>query len=156
MKLENVKNAIVSKKNGVFFKINYRTEVPVKSEFKKLGINVVKFTEKLVRTGVNYEHIQAVIDKKSAENYVAPAHRENHKNWIVSNKLFYNTNTDNYYVRLAYCNGSKTKTKYVAYGVDGHEIEFDKNYAINSYWNKSNNDVKSVFDVNVDHILSIN
>ena len=155
MKLENVKNVIVAKKNGVFFRINYRTEIPVKAEFKKAGINLVKFTEKTVRTGVNYEHIQAVIDKKSAEDYVAPAHRENHKDWIVNNKLFYNTNTNKYYVRLAHCNGSKAKSKYVAYGADGNEIEFDKNYAVNSYWNKSNNDIKSVFDVNVDNIMSI-
>lgn len=153
--LKNVMNALKAKRNGTFFFLKYRSEVPVKAEYKKQGINVVKYTEKFVRTGINYNHIKSVIEKKSAPDYVAPAPRENNKEWLVDNKLFYNTNTDTYYARFGFCNGKKAKIKYIAYGADGNEIEFNKDYAINSFWNKNSNDAPSVFDLKVDNILSI-
>lgn len=155
MKFDNVKTIMVSKRNGTFFKINYRTEVPVKAEFKKTGINLVKFTEKIVRTGINYNNIQAVINKKSSPDYVEPSPKQNNKEWLVSNKLFYNTKTEGYYARFGICNGSKSKTKYVAYDANGNEIEFDKNYARDSYWDKPNKEIPQVFDLKIDNILSI-
>ena len=154
MKLESVMTVLKNKRNGAWFKVNYRSEVPVKAAFKKQGINVVKFTENLVRTGIAYEHINTVIKKKNAPDYVAPAPRANNKEWVINNKLFYNTKTDTYYARFGFCNGHKAKVFYKAYNDEGKEIAFDKDYAIDSYWNKGS-DVPSVFDLKVDNVISI-
>ena len=49
--------------NGKIFSVGYRSEVPIKYEYKRLGLRITKFTEKCVRSGVNYSKIKEVILK---------------------------------------------------------------------------------------------
>lgn len=150
---ETMANAIKQKKAGTFFFAKYRSDVPVKAEYKKQGINVVKYCEKFVRTGINYNHIKEVIAKKSSPDYIAPVPRANNKEWIADNRLYYNSNTDAYYARFGVCNGKKSKVKYIAYDANGNETEFKKEYVLNSVWNKSSS--TPMFDIKLDNLIAI-
>lgn len=147
-------SAIKNIRNGSFFKVNYKSSVPVKSEYKKEGIEAVKFVLCVARTGVKYNNIASVIEKKSREDYVPPKPKADNKVWIQADKLYTNTNTNLDYFRLGCASAVKSKVVYKAFNKDGKEIPFDKNFAINSYWN-NNNEKPPVFDVKVDNIISI-
>ena len=154
MKLVDVINKMNAKKNGTWFSVKYKSQPTVKANFKKLGISVVKYSENVVRTGVAYDRIGAVIRKKLAENYVPAPARENHNEWVIPNKILFNNNTNKYAVRLGFCNGHKAKVDYKAYDINGNEIPFEKDYVIDSYWNKPSTDL-SVMNITIDNLVSI-
>lgn len=154
MKLVDVINQISGKKNGTWFSVKYKSHPSVKASFKKLGITVVKYSDNVVRTGVSYDNIGSVIRKKSSEDYVPAPKRENNNEWVIPNKILFNNNTNKYSVRLGFCNGHKAKVSYKAYDVNGNEIPFDKDYVIDSYWNKPTTDL-SVMNIAIDNIVSI-
>lgn len=149
-----IMNALSKIHNGSFFKLNYRSSVPVKAAYKKNGIEVVKTVYCVARTGVRYDNIASVIEKKSAKDYVEPAPRANNKEWIVDNKLYTNTNTNLDYLRLGSVTVNKAKVEYHAYDENGNEIEFNKDFAIDSYWNRGS-EKPPVFDVKIANVLSI-
>lgn len=97
-------NEIIDKikkiRNGSFFPITYKTELPVRASFKKDGVKVVKVTSVVTRTGVNYEHIGYVIRKKATGELIDTT-RTNNYSWVVPNKVAYNSNTDCTYLRIA-------------------------------------------------------
>ena len=154
MKLTDVINALNGKHNGSWFNIKYQSAPTVKSAFKKSGINVVKFSENLVRTGIAYNNIASVIEKKSADGNVASQKTENNNEWVVPNKVLFNSKTQKYSARFGFCNGHKSRTTFKAYDKNGNEIPFDKNYIIDSYWNNHNTD-KTVMNINIENIIEI-
>lgn len=155
MTLTEIINKLNTIHNGSWFNIKYQSKPTVKAAFKKEGISVVKMSENLVRTGIAYNNIGAVIEKKSAEDYVAPTvQRENNNEWIVPNKIMFNTKTQKYSARLGFCNGHKAKVIYKAYNAEGNEIPFDKDYVIDSYWNKGSEE-PTVMNIGIDNIIEI-
>ena len=56
--VSDIYNAITKIPNGRFFRIIYKTEMPLKCEYKKTGIEVYKITSRIARTGINYANIK--------------------------------------------------------------------------------------------------
>ena len=154
MTLNEVISKLNSIHNGSWFSIKYQSKPTVKAAFKKHGIVVVKSSKNLVRTGIAYENMQSVIEKKSAEDYVAPEKKENNNEWIVPNKVLFNSKTQKYSARFGFCNGHKAESEYKAYNAEGEEIPFDKDYVIDSYWNKPSSEL-TVMNINIDNIVEI-
>lgn len=143
-------------------RIRYKSEMPVKAEFKKQGIRIIKVTEATVRFGVDYEHIGTVIERKSDESYT-PAVRENNYEWVVENKICHNSKTDKDYVRFATLNGGAHK-KVIYILVDSLEETYDvetlteeqMNYVQNSYWNRTTPEVQNISFENIISVGSNN
>lgn len=154
MTLNEIKEKLSSIHNGSMFRVAYKSEPKVKAIYSKKGISVVKFSKSVVRTGVNYNNMKAVIAKRSAPDYVEPAPRENNNEWIVPNKILFNTKTNKYSVRFGLCGICKPHSEYKAYDVNGNEIPFDKDYVIDSYWTPSN-EKTPIINLKIDNIISI-
>lgn len=144
---------------GRFFRMSYTSELPVKAEHKKLGIKVHKITEATVRTGVAYNNIGAVQEYKATHEPKLTTPRENNYEWVVENRIKYNTKTGKTYAVVATIpNGSNRKSKYLISSPEGTRVveveELDKHLIIDSYWKKPDSpDV--IRTISVEHILSV-
>lgn len=161
MILSHVIYALDTIKNGWMTRVTYNTVLPVKAEYKKKGIKVIKSTSVTVRIGVDYEHIQAVVDaKKYSSETIKKAVRTAYS-WIVRNRVAYNDNTGKYYLRVATLpHGSNQSVYYTLIEEVGNSIftkhvsvEDIKDYVINSYWCDT---IPVVQNINIDNIVSIN
>lgn len=149
-------------KNGQMCRIKYKSEMPVKAEFKKQGIKIVKVTEATIRFGVDYEHISTVIERKSNEDYT-PAVRANNYEWVIENKICHNSKTGKDCVRFATLNGGAHK-KVVYIVVDSLNETYDieslteeqKKYIQDSYWNRTTPEVQNILFENIIAIGSNN
>lgn len=157
-KLENIINAVNAVRNGTMCRVLYKSEMPVKAMFQKLGVSVTKITESTVRLGVAYDHIGTVIDRKSADGYT-PSNREYDREWIVANKVFRNNRNGIDYVRFASVNNHANKKPIFIIKTDNGEVKCSsltdeqKQYIIDSYWGKSNS--PEIQDIRVDNVLRI-
>ena len=147
--------------NGRMSRISYRSEMPIKAEFKKRGISITKITDTTARFGIKYENIHTVAERR-AEGTILPekAHTNNYS-WVIENKISYNSNTNKMYVRATSLpHGANSKYKYILVK-DGTEIITDslndemKNFVVNSYWNKSPSEVKNIQFENIVRIGKI-
>ena len=154
MTLNEIKEKLSSIHNGSMHRVSYKSKPTVKAAYGKKGITVVKYTNGVMRTGFNYNNMKEVIAKRSAPDYVAPAPRENNNEWIVPNKILFNTKTNKYSVRFGLCKICKPHSEYKAYDVNGNEIPFDKEYVIDSYW-KPLSEGTPIININIDNIVSI-
>ena len=153
--LESISNV----KNGQIVRVSYQSEVPVKAEFKKLGMTVFKFTETSVRTGVNYWNMQSVIARKSNSDNKSKVKSNNPYNWIIKNKVKCHETTGKEYLVVAPLKkGDHTKTFYgICCGgtiIMMSEAEFKKAYleiVIDSYWtrSKTGEDIKTISFENI-------
>ena len=141
---EEIVSAMNSVRGGTIARITYMTQVPLKAEFKKQGYELTKVVETSVRCGVDYNRIASVIARKSAEDYV-PSARKNNYEWVVRNRIKHNSNTNKDYIVVATLpSGHHTKVKYILNGTfvgavdmgDSIDSHF-KNFVIDSYFNKS-------------------
>lgn len=96
MTYERVTDLLGSVKSGTFMRLQYTSEMPVKSACKKEGYEVKKITETTVRTGVSYKNLKAV---KDSPQVTTP--RVNNYVWKLRNRIKYNTNTDKHYISVA-------------------------------------------------------
>ena len=152
-------------KPGTIARICYKTEVPVKAEFRKQGVKVVKIVETSARLGVNYHRIASVIARKAEQNVEEVIKRANNYEWIIKNKIRHNTNTDKDYLYVAAFNkGHNTKTLYNIYVNDTLVDTQSKesilgsdwtNQILPSYWNKSFN-AGEVKNISFENIIRIN
>lgn len=152
MKLESIKAKLESLKNGTCANITYKSELPLKAEFKKKGFVIEKVTTKVVRFGVDYDNIKSVIERRADENY-KPVERENNYVEIVKDKLYHNNKTNNDYLRFSNFGSQKVKAYFKLNG----EIvtELPKEYVIPSYFNK-NGSIPEVQNIKIDNVLEIN
>ena len=60
MTSDEVINIVSTIKNGTMARLKYKTELPLKAEFAKLGYKMYKIVETTVRFGVNYANISSV------------------------------------------------------------------------------------------------
>lgn len=151
--------------NGKIFNIGYRSEVPIKYEYKKQGLRITKFTEKCVRSGVNYSKIKEVILKLSNKEYPKYKSELNNYTWIVKNKVKYNSNTNKKYLYFATLNkGSNTHTRYIidwpskGIFVTATDIKDSpyRNCILNSYINKKDITIPVVQNISFENIYKIN
>lgn len=110
--MNDIITKIANLKNGTMFHITYKTDMGVRSAYKKAGVKVVKVTSTVTRTGVNYEHIGSVI-KAKANGEIADSTNTNNYSWEIPNKVAYNSNTDCKYLQIAPVKNHSTKTYYL-------------------------------------------
>ena len=157
MNEKDIIKALSEIKNGTFVRVGYRTELPVRAEFKKQGISIIKVTETTLRTGVNYSNIKTVIERRSAEDYV-PSSRTNNYEWVIRNKVAYNSKTGLNYAVFANSNNNNANTHFVmvtANGVVPVTVNDIVEYVQPSYFNKSNNGSNEVRYVKFANIFRI-
>jgi hypothetical protein len=152
-------------RNGTIARVTYKTQLPVKSEFKKEGYNVFKIVQTSGRLGVNYHNIANVIARKNEMGDVEPIKRANNYEWVVENKVKYNNKTQKHYLVLANFNkGHHTKSLYIVYHNDDMVIltreQFEdnpemRNLIINSHWTPSKTGGE-VRNISFENIIAIN
>ena len=141
--------AITEIPNGRFFKIIYKTPVPVKAKYKKEGIQVYKITSRVTRTGIAYNNLKSV--KGTELDYT---HNINTK-WIIKNKVKLNFKTGKDYLVIAPMKSGEHKI--VTYVIEDilsktYTTVLPEEYVINSYLTKKNGAVRNI-DLN--NIVSI-
>ena len=135
--------AVSEVRGGTITRVTYKTDVPVKAEYKKQGYKIVKIVETTARIGVNYGHLPSVI-ARNAETPTETTHKANNYEWVVKDRICHNTKTGKDYVALISFNGGhNTKVKYVIEGTFVGAIdmgsEIDKVYrhiVLDSYFKK--------------------
>lgn len=161
---EQILKTVEAIPNGRIARVTYKTELPVKAEFKKQGYVVTKLVETTGRFGVQYHHIASVIARKAEEGFKEAVKRTNNYVWVINNKVKHNTVTDKDYIVLASFNGGHhTKSKYIVsyLGKDtvysDHEFKYsdNKNLVIDSYWKPSKN-AGEVKNISFENVLAIN
>lgn len=140
---------------GRFFRLRYISHLPVKAEFEKQGFAIFKIVNITARTGVKYTNIKGVelSDKtKSGEN-----NGMNNWEWIIPNKIKYNSNTDKEYLVIAPIkDGSNAKSTYILSTPTETKVcskEDIENYIIKSHWTKENN--RPINMINTENILCV-
>lgn len=147
-------------KGGRIVRVTYKTELPIKAEFKKQGYKIIKVVETSVRFGVNYHNIANVIKRKMEKETTRKV--TNNYEWIIKDRIKHNTNTDKDYLVFATLpKGSNTKVKYILYGsimgtLDlGDEIPSNyKCIVLDSYFNRSNE--RDIQTVSFENVIRIN
>jgi hypothetical protein len=140
---EEIVNAIKAVRGGTIARITYKTEVPIKAEFKRKGYKIIKIVETSARIGVNYGHLPSVISRNESNNGET-SNKTNNYEWIIKDRVCHNTKTNKDYVALVSFNqGHHTKVKYVIDGTFVGSIdmgnEIDKVYrhiVLDSYFKK--------------------
>ena len=152
MKLDKIIEKLNSIKNGTCASITYKSELPLKAEFKKKGFVIEKITSKVVRFGVDYDNIASVIERRSDENYI-PTERENNYVTIIKDKLYHNTKTERDYLRFSNFGSQKVKSFFRLNGED--IVELPTEYIIPSYFKKSGS-IPEVQNIKIENVLEIN
>ena len=149
--MKTIREIIENIPAGRFFRISYRSELPLKAEYKKQGVKIVKYTTTTTRTGVQYSHIKGVVPSENSKytSYYA---------WIVRNKIKRNINSGKDYVQLApIWKGSNKKTSLYLTNSNGtRKISDDeiKEYVIPSYFSKG--EAPKVISVSLDNVIGVN
>lgn len=161
---ETVIETITNMENGKLFRICYESDVSLNAATKKLGtIKIKKIVEATVRTGVEYNNIERIVEKK--ENRPADAPVRNYTNnykWLVPNKVKYNSNTEKTYIQVApLVSGGNKKVKYIMINGDSETFiepkdfeETVKEYVLPSYFKKSG-EAPEVMTLNCENIIRI-
>lgn len=149
-KYEDIYEAISSIPNGRFFKICYRTEMPLKAKYKNQGYKVYKYTYRVTRTGVRYNSLKEVktLNKEFS--------RADSSNWLIKNKIKTNITSGKDYIVIAPMKKNECK-EYSYVIVEPNGIEKRKSFAptdmiIPSYFEKKNGAVRNI---NLDNIVCI-
>lgn len=154
MNINVINNIINSIRKGTFFRIVYKTEVPVKAAYKQMGLKVCKVTSVITRTGINYFNIAGVDAPSNKKN------RVNNYEPLVKNVLYYNSNTKNSYLNIYPVKGNYSKTKYEFY-IDDQRIKTcsadEINFNSDIFKQRSYSSERPRMQrINIDNIISIN
>ena len=150
-KYEDIYEAITNIPNGRFFKLCYRTELPLKAEYKNSGYTVYKYTTRVTRTGVSYNNLREVRD-----NNIQNFSRASKTSWLIKNKVKTNLTTGKDYIVIA----PMVKNEFKEYSylvVESDGTKKRKSFApeemiIPSYFNKKNGPIRNI---NLDNIVFI-
>ena len=105
---------------GTITRVGYRTFLPVKAAYKKQGVEIMKVVNTSVRLGVRYNRIASVIARKAEEGLKEAIQRTNNYEWVLENKVCFNTQTGKHYLYAASLNGGHhTYTEYYVKPADG-------------------------------------
>lgn len=166
---EEIINTLDTIKNGRLARICYETEVPVKAEYRKAGIKVLKTVEKTVRIGIYYGSIASVKAKalEVAQEVLPSKKKENPFEWVIKNRIRKHKVNGTEYLQIARLkDGANKKEKFkVIIGADTVYVKdretfesynFDE-YVLPSHWNYDNTKAPSeVQYISLDNIVHIN
>ena len=154
--------AIKEVRPGTFKRISYKTELPLKAEFKKQGYRIYKIVETTARFGINYNNIKTVIDRRAEQQDTVRRNVTNNYEWVVRNRVKHNNNTNKDYLCVASLpKGHNTKVRYIVEGTFVGTIDMGdvldgpyKNLVIDSYFkpSTSGNEIKTI---SFDNIITI-
>ena len=153
----NIVDVVKGIRNGSFFSICYKSELPVSAENKKAGIKVVKQTSKVARTGVEYKNIEAV--KILSEGVSKePSNRVNNFVPIINNKIVHNNKTNKDYITFANVPGARPSSVYTKI-IHGVETIINRDEALSlcvPSYGKNDKDIPIVQKVTLSNVVSIN
>ena len=160
MKLQLLEEIINNIKPGTYTNIVYDVSCPVKAEYKKQGIEVHKTVSMTARFKINYYNIKAVKERIVESNNQK---KTNNYKSIVKNAIYYNTNTEKYYLNVYNINKPCIKTIYEVkipmpndkdnWNIYPEDQVRDAGILIDSYFRSQNTEM---FRINIDNIFSIN
>ena len=149
-KYDNIYEAIAEIPNGKFFKITYRTSVPLKAKDKQDGFEIIKYTTRITRTGIRYKNIRAARISNHPTKFTA------NSNWLIPNKIKTNMTTEkDYLVIVPMLKGEAKSYKYhyiwnkITYDTS-NELKLD--HVLPSYIDKTNGPIRMI---NLDNICCI-
>lgn len=155
MTLEQVLSVIPSIRPGVFTKLSYKTELPVKAEYKNQGYTVTKFCDTTARIGVKYGNLAEVKSRLRPEG---SRRRKDNMKVLVEHTLYQNTDTEKIYLHVfPFKKNHKSKVFYIVHipGANPEDVEvFDlgifKELVRKSYFTEK--DPPAVFSLNIENI----
>ena len=157
MTIESVRRIVSDIPAGRFFRIAYKTQVPIRKEYKD-EITILKITEMTTRTGVSYASVSNTHRELVESNKTTS--RSNGQ-WDVYKRIKYYGRTGKYYLVVAPIKkGSNVSTYYqvnykgIMYLVADLTDMFE-DYVRPSYFKKSKTGGK-VINIQVDNLLAIN
>lgn len=119
MTYEMIIQALENIHPGSFFRISYKTELPLKSAFSKQGYKIYRLCQSTVRTGINYGNIRFVIEERSRNSYSSIPHKSNIVP-VVKNRVYKNSETNQMYLRVYPTKkGTNKVSQYVIVNPDG-------------------------------------
>ena len=147
MLYEKIKNEILKIKKGTFHAIAWERPCKTKKAFNNNVI--IKRTIAVVRFGVEYDNISAVIQKR--QNGILPTSNAGLQwgQWLLYPYFIQHKN--NIYLR---CTIAPRTKKSVIYYLNGSPVHFNqvKNMLLAS---EKNNNVADVFNINIDNVIQI-
>ena len=158
--MNNIEERIKKLHGGSFTRIAYISELPLKAEYKKIGCKIQKVTEKTCRLGIKYLNIGRVKELREINDKPIKEVTNNYE-WIIPNRIAYNTATGKKY--LAITNYSKPYIK-VKYIITDEKLNVrtvsklnddDIEMIIPSYFS-SKKEVPIVQKIVLDNVLSLN
>ena len=161
---EQIITAINNIRGGTVARVTYKTEVPIKAAFKKMGYRIIKGVETTARIGVNYGNIASVKSRNEETPYDHTSSRTNNYEWVVKDRIRHNAKTGKDYVVLVGFNkGHHTKVKYLIEGTFVGTIECDdaiddayKHLVLESYLSPKTTHPTEIKNVAFENIIRIN
>ena len=123
MTYEMVIQALENIHPGSFFRISYKTELPLKATFSKQGYKIYRLCQSTVRTGINYGNIRFVIEERSQRPESSSSHKSNIVP-VIKNKVYRNSETDQMYLRIYPTKKGTNKVSYYAIHNPDGEVLF--------------------------------
>ena len=165
MTSDEVINTVSTIKNGTMARLKYKTELPLKAEFAKLGYKMYKIVETTVRFGVNYANISSVIEKKNLSSNEdkdkVRIKRHSNTDWVIKNKILHNNNTDKDYLVFAPMKkGANNKYNFVLVDSTNHQFSFNywilpedfKQMVQQNYWT-SHRDFHDIKNISIENVI---
>ncbi len=168
MKNEKLLTLLAEIKNGVYFRISYKSEVPLskkklkEANYEEGSFKIIKITEATVRTGIRYSKLHRVIE--TLKDREESKTRTNNYEWVIKNRIKHNIVTGKDYLTLATSvRGGHVRTIYEVTCKDNRVYYFSKDELLqtdvsmfiqDSYFNRSEH--IPYYCVDTDNILTIN
>lgn len=157
MNIESIKDILKNIKPGVFTRLTYQTELPLKAEYKKHGYRIVKINSITTRFGIHYGNIKEVKERELATSAEDVVKRPSNFSWVMKDNIQYNSNTDKYYLcTYPTKKGRNGSWKYIVYLPDGASFwdltNINKDWVQDSYWNKKST---NMMKINIDNVIKI-
>ena len=159
METNKIIEAVKNIHGGNFARVYYKSEMPLKAIYKKAGWVIEKYTKTNVRIGVDYNNIATVIERKTNEKPTERNYTNNYE-WVIPNRIAYNTKTGKYYLQIATSTSPCTVTRYKIQNDKGETFFVDslddlqKQLIIDSYW--ASKPVSEIRKIQLDNVLGIN
>lgn len=149
--------------NGRFVRMGYSKELKLTKGWAEKGIRVYKLTETTVRLGVAYNNIASVKARKAAEGDKPKAERANNWEWVISNKVKFNSNTGKTYLQVAtVAGGHNTHNQFLVYDplmgwqlFEKMEWECSEYYLMTDVKSRTSSSHPEIYTVTFDNIYKL-
>jgi len=158
--MKTIEEKVKELRGGSFTRVAYKSELPLKADYRKSGCKIEKVTEKTCRLGINYLNINKVKEMKEING--EPTRKvANNFEWVIPNRIAYNTKTGKKYLAITNYSKPYVKVKYIVTDdklnvktvskLDSEDVEM----VIPSYFS-SNEEMPIVQKVLLENVLSVN